>query len=139
MPQGLGRHKWLWLVAIVVIALLAFAACEDDEEEGKTPTGDETPAAEGPLKIGYLLDFTGALASFGPEEENGVKLAVKHINDAGGVLGEPVELARADSGTDKDIGVAEATRLVDIEKVHAIVGSLARGVTLAVAAGVTGT
>jgi len=143
MPQWLGRHKWLWLIAIVAIALLAFAACDDDEEEGTTPTDqtpstDITPAVAGPLKIGYLLDFTGALASFGPEEENAVKLAVKHINDAGGVLGEPVELARADSGTDKDIGVAEATRLVDIEKVHAIVGSLASGVTLAVAEGVTG-
>jgi len=143
MPQWLGRHKWLWLIAIVAIALLAFAACDDDEEEGTTPTdqtpsADITPAVAGPLKIGYLLDFTGALASFGPEEENAVKLAVKHINDAGGVLGEPVELARADSGTDKDIGVAEANRLVDIEKVHAIVGSLASGVTLAVAEGVTG-
>ncbi len=141
MPQWLGRHKWLWLTTLAVIALLAFAACEDEEKEGKTPTGETpeaSPAAEGPLKIGYLLDFTGALASFGPEEENAVKLAVKHINDAGGVLGEPVELARADSGTDKDIGVAEATRLVDIEKVHAIVGSLASGVTLAVAEGVTG-
>src|SRR3990170_2998097 len=138
MPQWLGRHTWLLLTALIVIALFAFAACKDDKKEGTTPTGDESPAAQGPLKIGYLLDFTGALASFGPEEENGVKLAVKHINDAGGVLGEPVELARADSGTDKDIGVAEANRLVDIEKVHAIVGSLASGVTLAVAEGVTG-
>ena len=138
MPQWLGRHTWLLLTALIVIALFAFAACKDDKKEGTTPTGDESPTAQGPLKIGYLLDFTGALASFGPEEENGVKLAVKHINDAGGVLGEPVVLARGDSGTDKDIGVAEATRLVDIEKVHAIVGSLASGVTLAVAEGVTG-
>src|SRR3990170_7241784 len=137
MPQWLGRHKWLWLTAaVMIIGLLAFAACKDDKKEGKTPTA--APGVEGPLKIGYLLDFTGALAPFGPEEENGVKLAVKHINDAGGVLGEPVEIFRGDSGTDKDLGVAEANRLVDIEKVHAIVGSLASGVTLAVAEGVTG-
>ena len=32
MPQWLGRHKWLWLVAILVIALLAFAACKDDKK-----------------------------------------------------------------------------------------------------------
>jgi ABC-type branched-subunit amino acid transport system substrate-binding protein len=121
----------------MIVGLLAFAACKDDKKEGKTPTG-QTPTAEGPLKIGYLLDFTGALASFGPEEENAIKLAVKQINDAGGVLGEDVEIVKGDSGTDKDIGVAEATRLVDIEKVQAIVGSLASGVTLAVAEGVTG-
>src|SRR3990172_3822638 len=139
MPQWLGRHKWLWLTAaVMIIGLLAFAACKDDEKAGKTPAAGETPGVPGPLKIGYLVDFTGALAGFGPDEENAIKLAVKQINDAGGVLGEPVELFRADSGTDKDIGVAEATRLVDIEKVHAIVGSLASGVTLAVAEGVTG-
>jgi ABC-type branched-subunit amino acid transport system substrate-binding protein len=122
----------------MIIGLLAFAACKDDKKEGKTPAAGQSPTAEGPLKIGYLLDFTGALASFGPEEENAIKLAVKQINEAGGVLGEDVEIVKGDSGTDKDIGVAEATRLVDIEKVHAIVGSLASGVTLAVAEGVTG-
>src|SRR3972149_461345 len=137
MPQWLGRHKWLWLTAVVmIVGLLAFAACKDDKKEGKTPTA--APGVEGPLKIGYLLDFTGALAAFGPDEENAIKLAIKQINAAGGVLGDPVEIVRGDSGTDKDIGVAEATRLVDIEKVHALVGSLASGVTLAVAEGVTG-
>src|SRR3990172_7257656 len=140
MPQWLGRHKWLWLTAaVMIIGLLAFSACKDDKKEGKTPTPGGSPAAaEGPLKIGYLLDFTGALATFGPDEENAVKLAVEQINAAGGVLGEDVVLARGDSGTNKDIGVAEANRLVDIEKVHALVGSLASGVTLAIAEGGTG-
>jgi len=137
MPQWLGRHKWLLLTAaVMIVGLLAFVACKDDKKEGTTPS--PAPGVPGPLKIGYLVDFTGALAAFGPDEENAIKLAVKQINDAGGVLGEPVEIFRADSGTDKDIGVTEATRLVDIEKVHAIVGSLASGVTLAVAEGVTG-
>src|SRR3989337_891252 len=138
MPQWLGRHKWLLLTALIVIALFAFAACKDDKKEGKTPTGNQSPTAQGPLKIGYLLDFTGALASFGPDEENAIKLAIQQINDAGGVLGKPMEAVKADSATDKDIGVTEANRLVDIEHVQAIVGSLASGVTLAVAEGVTG-
>ncbi|MBI2913724.1 MAG: ABC transporter substrate-binding protein [Chloroflexi bacterium] len=128
MPQWFSGHRWFGVLAVALATLVVFVACGGDGEEKKA----------GPLKIGYLLDFTGALASFGPEEENAIKLAVKHINDGGGVLGQPVQLVRADSGTDKDIGVAEATRLVDIEKVHAIVGSLASGVTLAVAEGVTG-
>src|SRR3990172_7823320 len=135
MPQWLGRHKWLLLTALIVIAVFAFAACKDDKKEGKTPT---PTGSQEPLKIGYELDFTGALAAFGPEEENAIKLAIKQINDAGGVLGNPVEGVKADSATDKDIGVAEANRLVDIEHVQAIVGSLASGVTLAIAEGVTG-
>src|SRR3972149_6635561 len=115
MPQWLGRHKWLWLTAaVMIIGLIAFAACKDDKKEGKTPTPGGSPAAEGPLKIGYLLDFTGALASFGPDEENAIKLAVGQINDAGGVLGEDVVLARGDSGTDKDIAVAESKLVEDL-------------------------
>ncbi|HEU4760493.1 MAG TPA: ABC transporter substrate-binding protein [Dehalococcoidia bacterium] len=131
MPHWLSRHKWLWVVALVTIAVLAFAACKSEKKAGTTP------GAEGPLRIGLLVDFTGALSDFGPEQENAAKLAIKDINDAGGVLGQPVELVKGDSGTTPDIGVTEARRLVDIEKVNAIVGSLASGVTLAIAEGVT--
>src|SRR3990170_7489015 len=81
MPQWLGRHKRLLLTAaVMIIGLLAFAACKDDKKEGKTPTPGGSPAAEGPLKIGYLLDFTGALASFGPDEENAIDRKSTRLN-----------------------------------------------------------
>lgn len=138
VPQ-LSRLRWLLIVPAFLLVLLALAACEDEEEEAtQTPTGEQSPvAAEGPLKIGLLLDFTGALAAFGPEEEDAARLAVKHINDAGGVLGQPVEVVVADSATAPDTGVSEARRLVDVEKVDVIIGSLASGVTVAVAESVT--
>jgi len=44
MPQWLGRHKWLWLTGLIVIALFAFAACEDDDKEGETPAPGQSPA-----------------------------------------------------------------------------------------------
>src|SRR3990170_1835405 len=140
MAQWLVRHRWLGIMVVALVALVAFVACGDDEEKKATasPAGT-TPAvvAQGPLKIGLLLDFTGALASFGPEEEKAAKLAIKHINAAGGVLGKPVEAVTGDSQTSPQAGVAEARRLIDIEKVHAIVGSLGSSVTAAVAESVT--
>ena len=42
-----------------------------------------------PLKIGLLADFSGPLAEFGPSIQTGVELAIKHLNDGGGVLGRP--------------------------------------------------
>lgn len=139
MVPPLSRLTWLLVIPALLLAVLALAACEDEEEAAtETPTGEESPvAAGGPLKIGLLIDFTGALASFGPEHENSARLAIKHINDAGGVLGQPVEIVFADSGTLPDTGVSEARRLIDVEKVHAIVGSLASGVSVAVAESVT--
>jgi len=145
MPQWLTRHKWLWIVAMALVVLLAFAACGDDEEEegvtpaeGETPAADETPTATGPLKIGILVSYTGDLSDFGPAHENSAKLAVKEINAAGGVLGQPIEVVTGDDGTDPSQGATEATRLVEVENVDVILGALSSGVTLQIAESVTG-
>ncbi|MGD0205516.1 MAG: ABC transporter substrate-binding protein, partial [Dehalococcoidia bacterium] len=95
-----------------------------------------SPVAGGPLKIGMLFDYTGSLAEFGPNMETGAQLAIKQINAAGGVLGKPVQLIKADSGTDPNKAVAAANQLVSVNGVQAIVGSLSSGVTIAVAEGV---
>jgi branched-chain amino acid transport system substrate-binding protein len=139
MPQWLKRHKWLWIVAAALIVLLAFAACEEEEEEAaETPAADETPTAAEPLKIGLLMAFTGDLSDFGKPHENAARLAVNEINAAGGVLGQPIEVVTGDTATDATQGVAEATRLIEVEGVSAILGALASGVTLPVAESVTG-
>ena len=140
MPRWITARKWLALLAVLAIAILPFAAC-NDEEAGTTPPAGQSPtvppAAGGPLKIGLLFSYTGGLKDFGPPHEQAAKLAVKHINDAGGVLGQDVLVVTADDGTLPDTGVAEARRLVDVEKVNAIVGALGTSVSLTVAESVT--
>src|SRR5215831_12213497 len=51
-----------------------------------------TRAGDGVLKLGTFLPVTGSLASLGPPEIAGVRLAVKDINAAGGALGKPVQV-----------------------------------------------
>src|SRR5690606_30031101 len=84
-----------------------------------SPTSsDSTPPASGEaLKIGMLAPFTGDLSDFGPAFWNAAMLAVEEINSAGGVLGQPVELVRADDGTSPQQGIEEARRLVEVERV----------------------
>jgi len=65
-----------------------------------------------------------------------VPVRQKHIG-GGPVLGEPVEIVVGDSATAADPAKAEAQRMLDVEKVHAIVGSLGSSVSLAVAESVT--
>ena len=150
-PTKGSRTTRFWLILLTLVAALAMMAlaCGDDEDKdeketpaaktvtAQTPVAGKTATTGDTLKIGVLLDFTGDLAEFGPDMENGAKLAAKNINDAGGVLGQDIALKRSDSQTNPTAAVEGARQLVDIEKVSAIVGSLSSGVTLAVAEAVT--
>jgi len=109
------------LLAVLASLGLVVAGCSSDG-------GD----ASGPLKIGSLLPETGNLAFLGPPEFAGVDLAVKDINDAGGVLGNPVEHLRGDSG-DTSTDIAQQTVDAHIAAgVSAIVGAASSGVSLTV-------
>jgi branched-chain amino acid transport system substrate-binding protein len=109
------------LLAVLASLGLVVAGCSSDG-------GD----ASGPLKIGSLLPETGNLAFLGPPEFAGVDLAVKDINDAGGVLGNPVEHVRGDSG-DTSTDIAQQTVDAHIAAgVSAIVGAASSGVSLTV-------
>jgi len=138
------------LFGFAIFASMALIACSDDGDSDGDATATETPAATGepstatpetptePLKIGFLADFSGPLAEFGPAIQTGVELAIQHINDAGGVHGMPVEFVTGDDKTDQTAAVEEARRLIEVEGVSAIVGPLASGVTIAVAESVAG-
>lgn len=111
-------------------------ARDDAQQQAQAPQ-EQAAVSDEPLKIGFLADYSGAIAEFGPAIETGVRLALKHLNDAGGVLGQPVELYVGDTALDPTQAVEEARRLVEVEGVHAIVGPLASSITLAVSESVT--
>lgn len=83
------------------------------------------------IKIGSLMSLTGGLAPFGPPIDYGAKLAAAQINGAGGIFGRMVEIVTRDSGTAPAVGRDAAAKLVEIDKVPAVVGALSSGVTVA--------
>ena len=74
------------IAALASAAVLALSACG---QGGGSGDGDA-------LVIGTLLPQTGSLAFLGPPEIAGVDLAIKEINEAGGVLGKDVKVEHAD-------------------------------------------
>lgn len=89
------------------------------------------------MKIGALVPLTGDLQSYGETSLNGIKLAAKHINEQGGVLGGDAQVAVGDTQTTPQVGVDAAQKLVNVEGVSGIVGALSSGVTIPAASSVT--
>lgn len=78
--------------------------------------------AQETIKIGGMTSVTGGGASIGRVADLGWKLAIEDINAAGGILGKRVQYVLADTQTDPTHAVGEARRLIENEKIHAMVG-----------------
>jgi branched-chain amino acid transport system substrate-binding protein len=94
------------------------------------------PALAQDAKIGGLFGITGPIASLVPPIVESAKLAVKHVNEQGGIgKGGKLEMVIADGGCNPQTSAAAAKKLVDVDKVLGIVGELCSGATLAAAQG----
>jgi ABC-type branched-subunit amino acid transport system substrate-binding protein len=97
-----------------------------------------TAPTGGPLIVGTMLPLTGNLAFLGPPEVAAAKLVLQDINDAGGVLGQPVQLIETDSGdTSTDTANQSVDRMIQ-GGVNVIVGAASSGVSLTVIDKITG-
>jgi len=85
-----------------------------------------------PIKIGSFLAATGPAAFLGDPEMKTLELYVDKINAAGGVLGRKLELIAYDSGGSAEKARTFVKRLIEEDKVDAIVGGSTTGETMAV-------
>ena len=124
--------KTIRLAAVAAAGTLVLGACGGGDGDGGD--GGDKPAAkgDGTLTVGSLLPATGDLAALGPPEFAGVDLAVKDINEAGGVLGKDVKDVDADSGdgTPK-IAPGSVDKLLN-GKSDVIIGAASSSVSLSV-------
>ena len=90
------------------------------------------------LKIGLLMDFASGSTEVLRARQRAFELAIKHVNEGGGVFGLPVATVVGDTTADPERAVAEARRLVEAEGVHAIVGPNASAHALPIAERVIG-
>jgi len=88
--------------------------------------------AADPIKIGSFLSVTGPAAFLGDPEQKTLELYVEKINAAGGVLGRRVELVAYDSAGNAEKARTFVKRLIEEDKVDAIVGGSTTGETMAV-------
>ncbi len=90
-----------------------------------------TGAYAADIKLGVSGPFTGGSSSMGVSMRDGVRLAVKEINAAGGVNGNKFVLVERDDEAKNERGVQIAQELINNEKVVATMGFINTGVALA--------
>ncbi len=87
----------------------------------------------GVIRLGTLTPLTGNGGNYGPSMLKAMQWVAGEINAAGGVLGRKLELVSEDDQTNPEAGVRAARKLIDLDKVAAIMGTWASAVTTAVA------
>lgn len=74
------------------------------------------------IRVGLLHSFTGTMKDSESAVADAVTLAVEELNAAGGLLGRPIEIIRADGASDEATFAREAERLIVEERVSVLFG-----------------
>ena len=129
---SLFRKQGVMAIGVLALLLVAVvgAGCNG-------PSSEEQPAVT-PLKIGLLLNFTGS-AEASADRQRAFDLALRHINEGGGVFGMPVTGVVIDSTGNPDTAVQQARHLIEVEGAHAIVGPNASSAALPIAQTISAT
>jgi branched-chain amino acid transport system substrate-binding protein len=127
----------LALLACIVLVLLAGCKSNSDIASGTTGgspgTGGGEAAAGGDILVGHYASMTGDTATFGQETDAGVKLALKQINDKGGVLSKKFKLETQDDQSKAEEAKTVVTKFAAEPDMVAVIGEVAskRSITAA--------
>lgn len=129
MTSVLRRGAWS-VLSLIAASAFSMVTCEAKEPTpAPAPVVSETNADE--IVIGHYGSMTGSEATFGQSTDNGIKLAIKEINAAGGIGGKQVRLITYDTKGDSGEAGKAVTRLITNDKVTAVLGEVASSLSLA--------
>lgn len=113
------------LLFVFICGSLFMPGCGTEESSSSGGSG-EGEGSGGEITIGALLPMSGDLAEYGQNVQKGINLAVKQINEAGGPLGKEIKVVFRDCQTDPTALRDGAEKLVNVDKVPAIIGPMIR-------------
>lgn len=113
--------KKVWMVFLVVLMIVLSAGCAPKAAEADT------------IKVGFVGALSGDQAVWGQADRDGLLLTVDQINAEGGILGKQVEVIAYDDKGDQLESVNVTKRLINEDKVVAIIGTNSSGRNIAIA------
>lgn len=111
-------------VAISALSLVGMAACS--QPGGGAATGSNTATGD-TIKIGVNYELSGAVATYGKQNVDGIELAFDEINNNGGVKGKKIQVVKYDSKSEPAEATTLATKLMSQDKVIAMIGPATSG------------
>ena len=114
-----------YLLWIVVLALIIWGAM--------SLFGGETPEANAePIKIGFIAPLSGDAAVYGEPARGIIELAMKKLNEAGGVDGRMIEMIYEDGMCNGTDAANAMQKLANVDGVKYVIGGFCSGESLAV-------
>jgi len=118
MARGFGRREFL-IMGSVASGSMLLKACTPGSE---TDSGSSGSSSGEPIKVGILHSLSGTMAISEKSVVDAEQLAIKEINEAGGVLGKQIEAVVEDGQSNWDVFPEKAKKLIDQDKVVTVFG-----------------
>jgi branched-chain amino acid transport system substrate-binding protein len=115
------KYRSTWILAAAAVSLAV----------GIGPAAAERGVTDTEIKLGNSLDLSGPITFWGVPMRNGYLMRVDEQNAKGGVHGRKIDLIIEDNGYDPKKGVLATQKLIEKDKVFALVGVLGTPVALA--------
>lgn len=116
------------LLLTPLLIFMSLSACKKSDSEKAHEAALSTT-----IRVGEVGSMTGSEATFGTSTHQGIELAFKKINAAGGVKGKKLELFSLDDQSKPDEAATAATNLITQKQVVTILGEVASSRSLAMA------
>jgi branched-chain amino acid transport system substrate-binding protein len=108
----------------MTLPLLATAAVASALALMLVPAHADQGVSKDEITLGTIQDLSGPIAAFGKQARLGMLLRVEEINEQGGIHGRKVKLVVEDSGYDPKKAVLAAQKLVNQDRIFAMVGHI---------------
>ena len=126
----MSRRTGVITISLLALGLLTLGTLGPGCDRGGTGGGGSTSSAS-EILIGHYASMTGDTATFGVSADEGIQLAVKEINEAGGVLGKKVRVITEDDRSLPDEAKTAVQKLINRDKVVALLGEIASSRSIA--------
>jgi branched-chain amino acid transport system substrate-binding protein len=121
----------LSITTFIGLALMGLLGCQDGGDANSRGTGGDAKGERTEIVIGHYASMTGSEATYGQSTDNGIQLAIAERNAAGGVRQLPVKLITHDDAGKIQEVVTVVNRLIQQDKVDAVLGEVASSRSLA--------